>query len=338
MSTGTSMEAAIGVAQRSNADLFSKRDRYLFVGINLYFIVLLCFFHLNRNTQLFDWVKFIEFQGARPFQLRILPFLIGHWVNSFHPLNDSGLRKLFFAMDIVSISVCCVLLFKTVKIIYNSQLSLYLAFFLFWWQTFSTFVTSHIHDYYYPYDSISMAVNALAIYLICKKSSVLKLAAVVFVGMLNRETAIVIPFLYLAFNYPERGRVYKRFLALLLVGVGVKAAITWYFGAASDSVSIWGEPGMLRLFYNFSFLSLQPKYLVTLNFLFAFGGIWVFLFLDGKMDSSCRRMMYCLVPYCIGMAFVGNLSEIRIFCEFIPLLTISLIGKFQFLDAVRGNR
>jgi hypothetical protein len=338
MSTGTSMEAAIGVAQRSNADWLSKRNRYIFVGVNLYLIVLLCFFHLNRNTHLFDWAKFIEFQGNRPFQLRILPFLIGHWVNSFYPLSDSGLRRLFFAMDVVSISVCCMLTFKTVKIIYNSQTALYLAFFLFWWQTFSTFVTSHIHDYYYPYDSISMAINAVAIYLIYRKASTLKLAAVLFVGMLNRETAIVIPFLYLAFNYPERGQVYKRFFALLLLGVAVKAAITVYFGAASDSVSIWGEPGMLRIFYNFSFLLLQSKYLITLNSLFAFGGIWIFLFLDGKMDGNCRRMMYCLVPYCIGMAFVGNLSEIRIFCEFIPLLTIALTGKFQFIDTARSHR
>jgi hypothetical protein len=338
MSTDASMEAAIGITQRANADSLSRRNRYIFVGINLYFIVLLCFFHLNRNNHLFDWVKFIEFQGARPFQLRILPFLIGHWINSFHPLNASGLRKLFFIMDIVSISVCCLMIFKTVKIIYNSRISLYLAFFLFWWQTFSTFVTSHIHDYYYPYDSVSMAVSAVAIYLICKKSSILKLAAVVFVGMLNRETAIVIPFLYLAFNFPERKRIYKEFFSLLLVGIAVKAAITVYFGAASDSVSIWGEPGMLRIFYNFSFLLLQQKYLITLNFLFAFGGMWIFLFLSGKMDSSCKRMMYCLIPYCIGMVFVGNLSEIRIFCEFIPLLTVSLIGKFQFVDAVRGTR
>ena len=329
MSTDTSVEATIDITKKFDANLLSKRNRLIFIGINLYLIGLLCFFHINRNNHLFDWMKFIEFEGDRPFQLRILPFLIGHWINSFYPLNSTSLRMLFFAMDLVSISLCCMLTFKTVKLVYQSAIALYLAFFLFWWQTFSTFVTSHIHDYYYPYDSISMAVSAMAIYLILNKSSIFKLAAVVVAGMLNRETAIVIPLLYLAFNYPERRLVFKKFFTLLLAGVVVKTAITIHFGSGADSASIWGEPGVLRVFYNFSFFSLNPKYLITLNFLFAFGGIWIFLFLDGKMNSECRRMMYCLIPYYIGMMFVGNLSEIRIFCEFIPLLTVALVGKFR---------
>jgi hypothetical protein len=323
------METTIEATQITHTGLLGKRNRYIFIGVNCYFVLLLCFFHINRNNHLFDWTQFIQFQGAHPFQLRILPFLIGHWINMVHPLDNPALHKLFFLTDLISISLCCIFIFKTVKLAHHTQAPIYLAFFLFWWQAFATFVVSHINDYYYPYDCISMAVNAIAVYLIVSRSSLLKLIAVTLVGMLNRETAIVIPFLYLAFNFPDRKSIYKNFFVLLLLCIAVKTAITLYFGASNDSASIWGEPGLLRVFYNFAFLSLKAKYLITLNCLFAFGGLWIFLFLDGKMEAPYRRMMYCLIPYCLGMIFVGNLSEIRIFCEFIPLLAVALIGKFQ---------
>ncbi len=92
-------------------------------------------------------------------------------------------------------------------------------------------------------------------------------------------------------------------------------------------VSLYHEPGYLRLFYNFSFLSMDTSLLHTANVFLAWGGAWCLLLLPGQSQPALRRMMWCLLPFLMGMAVVANLSEIRIFAEFIPLLTLLLAGK-----------
>ncbi len=65
----------------------------------------------------------------------------------------------------------------------------------------------------------------------------------------------------------------------------------------------------------------------TANVFFAFGFAWVLLFMRGHADTRLRNMMLCFIPFFLGMMVVGNLSEIRIFTEFIPLMALLLAGK-----------
>jgi len=57
------------------------------------------------------------------------------------------------------------------------------------------------------------------------------------------------------------------------------------------------------------------------------------LLMPGRADHRLRNMMWCFVPYLLGMMFVGNLSEIRIFVEFVPLLTLLLTNKVTVRDS-----
>lgn len=48
-----------------------------------------------------------------------------------------------------------------------------------------------------------------------------------------------------------------------------------------------------------------------------------------KADVHLHRMMLTFIPFFLGMMVVGNLSEIRIFTEFIPLMALLLANKLS---------
>lgn len=64
--------------------------------------------------------------------------------------------------------------------------------------------------------------------------------------------------------------------------------------------------------------------------------LWVFFLFSGRAHEGLRRMMWCFLPFFLGMAVVGNLSEIRVFGEFIPLLALLLASKrIDYLRSIK---
>lgn len=305
----------------------SKVNAWIWAAVNLALSLILTFTHFINTTKLFDWWPFLGFVGEQPFQSRVLPFLLADLVDKFHRLSDHSLALLFLAMDLGGILICVFFIWKTTLSLQTNKKHTRLIFILFWWQMFATFVISPVHNYYYPYDMMSMGFIALAIWMIVTGQGLASLLGVSVLAMTNRETAIVIPFFYLAFNWPANKPVWRDFAILLLACILVKGIISMSLHVTSGAVSLYHVPGFLRFYYNFSFVTGNPKLMHTLNAVFAFGFAWVLLFMGGPADRRLRNMLWCFVPYLAGMAVVGNLSEIRIFAEFIPLMALLLAGK-----------
>lgn len=310
-----------------NLSKLKEADVTAFILFNIVIAFFFSYAHISTSQHLLNWEEFIAFKGGNPFQQRLLPFLAGSFIDLLHPMTNRALKKLFLVQDFISSIVCVSAIIRTVQIYSSNKLGAFLALFIFWLQTFSIYLGSLAHNYYFPYDAISMAVIAYATYLILSEAPFAQIVAVTILGMINRETAVLIPLFYIAYNCHKWRSYTFRFLFLVGLCIAIKAAIALFFGQPESTIRLWHEPGFLRLYYNFSFVTLDIKYLHTLNFLFAFGGVWILLFVKGGIPDSIKRILLCFYPFIVGMMFVGNLSEIRIFGDFIPLLTLALTLK-----------
>lgn len=296
--------------------------------VNVLLAAVLSFGHAAKSRVLFKWRFLVDFDGEQPFQSRVLTFMIANGIDRLHHLGDRGLALLFMAMDFTATVIAFIFVWKAWAALDNRKGSLLTVLFLFWWQLFATFVVSGYNNFYYPYDMSSLAFMAMGLWMIVSKRHWLMLLALCIPAMMNRETAILLPFFYLAFHWPAWRTVWRQFLALLVASVAVKLVIAAALNASSDDmVSLYHVPGFLRLYYNFAFIWLGPEYRGTANVFFAFGFAWVLLFMRGQTDTRLHQMMLCFIPFFLGMMVVGNLSEIRIFAEFIPLMALLLASK-----------
>lgn len=295
----------------------------------------LALMHTTKSVHFLEWKQFIALEGPLPFQSRILPFLIAHGLESIQPLSPRSIGRLFLAFDFVGAFMAAKYVQKAMRAIGGTRTMVLFSLMLFWWQVFATFIASPVHNYYYPYDLLSVGIISMGTWAILAKKPISILIAICFVGMVNRETAILLPFIYLAANWPCHRSIFVNFLKLLAVCLLVKSTIHMVLTAPGESVSTYNKPDELRFIYNFTFLTLKSSAMHTFNVFFAFGGAWLLLLLRGAIPANLNQMAWCFLPYFIGMSVVGNLSEIRIFSEFIPLLSLMLGCKLERPDALR---
>jgi hypothetical protein len=208
---------------------------------------------------------------------------------------------------------------------------LVILFLLLWWQMLFTFVFTNVHHYYWPYDMMSVGFVAAGIWMIVSNAPFKHLLALCIVAMVNRETAILIPLFYLSYNWSNRTpQVRKDFTTLFGICLLVKLAITIKLHAFGETVSLYHVPGIPRWLYNtIYFVTLNPKVQETVNVVAAFGFAYLLLLVPLKSNPRLRNMMLWFVPFFLGMIVVGNLSEIRIYAEFIPLLSLLLASKLS---------
>lgn len=302
---------------------------WLYALANLLLAAALTLGHASKSRVLLNWRFLIDFDGDQPFQSRVLVFLIAKGIDHVHPLSGRATSLLFMGVDFVSTIVAALFLWLAWTHMGRRAGSLLTLFFLFWWQLFATFVVSSYNNYYYPYDMSSLAFMSVGLWMIVSRKPWWALAALCVPAMMNRETAVVLPFFYLAFNCPASKALWRQFGVLLAVCVAVKVVISQILGASGeDMVSLYHVPGFLRLYYNFAFIWLGPEYRPTAQVFFAFGGAWLLLLLRDQSDVRLRRMLLTFIPFFLGMMVVGNLSEIRIFAEFFPLMALLLANKF----------
>lgn len=300
------------------------REARLLMVLNIMLAYVLALMHTSKSLHSLDWKQFIDLEGTLPFQSRLLPFLIAHGLESIQPLSPRSINRLFLAFDFAGALIAAKYILKTVRIVRGTRAMALFTLILFWWQVFATFVASPVHNYYYPYDLLSVGIISMGTWAVLANKSIRLLTTICIIGMINRETAILIPAIYLTANWPCHREIFTNFLKLLITCLIAKIIIHIALTVQGEPVLLYANPGELRFFYNFTFLTFKSSAMHTFNVFFAFGGAWILLLLRGAIPANINQMAWCFLPYFIGMAVVGNLSEIRIFSEFIPLLSLML--------------
>jgi hypothetical protein len=139
------------------------------------------------------------------------------------------------------------------------------------------------------------------------------------IATFNRETACFLTVIHLLVSY-GRGKKVDIFLhvaAQAAIWISIKIFLSWYYAGTGGGVV---EP---KLQYNYEILSDPKNYFYLMS---SFGFLWVPAVLHNKLigDPFVRRSLLVAVPFALGMLFVGNYDELRIFGELTVVVALGL--------------
>ncbi len=180
--------------------------------------------------------------------------------------------------------------------------------------------------FFFPWDTLSVAVFTSGLYLLRERrwGAYYLLFAI---GTLNRETTC---FLTLAFVLLAWGRLPLRTLAAhagaqLVLWVVLKLALASAY-AGNPTLQENSPAGLFVVPYlmNLGTLSTVPG---LLRLSTAMGGLWLVPALLARRVESpeLRRLLRVLPVFLVGMFVVGEMLEVRIYSEMIPLATAALL-------------
>jgi hypothetical protein len=273
-------------------------------------------------------VELIRGVGVVPFQYRILmPIIINVLMKIFHGFTfASSPNQIMKVMEFVS----------TVFLVfaYRAYISLFIenrvvasagALSLFYVLPFN--YLNNYGDWYYPYDIPSVLFITLGLILLYKRSFTWYYPLFI-LATFNRETTIFLTFIFLFVFW---GRLGKKELTLHIAA----QAFAWIIIKTILHFIYENNPGG-GLFENHFFLNLTDlgkhgfyPYVAT-----AAGVVWLpcLFFFRFVKDEFVRRAMWVLLPFLATMMFMGNLHELRIYGEMIPIvLTPAVIIFYEMV-------
>lgn len=279
--------------------------------------------HQQCSPQFLDWNVFLRLEGEHPYQARLLPILIAKAV--FHAgltHTPQRLMAVFWLLDALSVMVALEAMWRWVRLCLGQRAWLVMG--LWGWQVMVAFLLSTVHNWYYPYDLPALAFISVGLWMVAARVTWPWLAIWTALAMLNRETAILLPLWLLVWRWPEL-QARRQALALVLMCLGIRVGISLAIGGL-DRIAVVQLPAdhQWRLLYNFWFLQGMSARWHTVNVFLAFGGLAPLLLLPTPLHAELRRMMWTLLPFVMAMAVAANLSELRVFAEFFPLMAMAV--------------
>jgi hypothetical protein len=195
-----------------------------------------------------------------------------------------------------------------------------------------------INQSYQYYDFLSILLFTLGLYYIINEKFTALLILFV-IALFNKETIGYLVAAYLLFNYKNifKWKIIRNAGLMVLCYIIIKAALAYIFrNNIGDNVQLCMDENnnVIKTVFTNRVIFKQ----VFLNF----GGLYVFvflLFLSGRWKKlpSRRKLFLCLafLPNIFLGYFVTYFNEVRVYSEFIPLITtlfliyISTFPKFN---------
>jgi len=168
---------------------------------------------------------------------------------------------------------------------------------------------------YYPYDIPSVLFFTLGLILIYKKNWPIYFPVFI-IATFNRETTIFLTFIYFVTTIKKNNMIPVLFHC-------ISQLIIWIFIKKYLAVLYAGNPGP-GFFMNFFFVNwaaiTNPVNAVRVAS--SFGFIWIMVLYDFKLitDEFVKRSLIVVIPFLLGMFIVGNVIELRIYGELIPVI------------------
>lgn len=307
------------------------RDSILLVLIVLAISINIAVSHYHTQYKFIYVDDWLNNAVGLPFGGRALVADLARFVaNIFNLAYDGKLAiGLFVLIEAIAMAVASMLIIMMARKQVEDSITsptVLLAYLIFLWQVAYTLFITPIHRYWLSYDVITLCVTALGLYLVIA-NKFLPLLVTVAIGSWNRETTIVLASWYFFYylNTEKTHRLVAKTLLLAALTPVVKYIVLWSHNldSGSDVVSLY-DTGQLRLILNIAFLD-NYRLLAVFG---VFGFLWMLLPLaiQRQPNSHLVRCLWSFPIYFLGMMVVGNIHEIRIFLEFIPLVTLVLIA------------
>ena len=308
-------------AVRGSASSLVERSRALLDGIPRVWLLfyglwafLFTFLHFAANQENPEATlrALTDFEAPKPFQPRVLVPLLGSWLD-LAVGRVIGLRSIYRVLDFIACFGTLVtfsrLLRKTTALPNPQFGSLLLLYPMLWnYCVFGRLL--------YPYDIPAILFFTLGLLAIAERRW--HLFYVVFVvGGLNRET---ICFLTVAYVASAWGKVAFRTLLghvslQLALFAGLKLALGWVFAE--------NEGSTVGFLLQRNLTALTSVNIDTARLALAFGLLWVFIPLAWrKLPSFHRRLLWVVPAFVAAMTVFGLLSELRIYSELLPIVTV----------------
>lgn len=261
-----------------------------------------------------------SFETAKPFQFRLLIPMI---FTIFKPLLLIYGKYVYSAYNIIIVTALISIFYKLLCHYFkNRRLMLWIAPVILYPMLWNYILLNGSFQYY---DFTTILITTLGLYYIVKQNYTGFL--IVFIaGLINKETIAYLIFSYALFNYKEifTAKIILRGAILSLLFIGYKLFLNYIFrDNPGDSFEV-GYYENIRIVQNL----LSNKILLR-NFLLNFGGLYVFvilLFLTGAWlrfpDRRLVLMNLAIVPYYIFGIYITYITEVRVYTELIPMITI----------------
>ena len=262
-----------------------------------------------------------------PFQYRALvPWLVRGLTEAVPALGRADLRVLYAPFEwaaAVGVYAAFAYLLRTLG--WSARASRLAALGVFAPLAFNLAAPWRYNHVFFPYDTPSVAFFTLGLALLLD-GRMRAYYALFVLATLNRETTCFLTMAYaaLALGRERPARIALHVAAQTALWGGVKAGLAWLYAA--------NLPLDLRTGGLFSeMIGRSARILVSVpgNVYILFvtmGGLaGVALLLWGRVrDVRVRRMAWIALPFLAGMAVVGELMEVRIYSEGIPLVAAAL--------------
>lgn len=347
----------MNIMQRTTANKVARWSIYLFfVAAFSYYLMFLQFFTTSeyRNATLY---QLLQGTAETPMQYRILTVWInkaltailrqmgvGENVN-FICLNlDIPLEYFVFTLIAFIALIALALVFRVyLTLFFSADASFFLSFSVFLILPFNFLLgrmynvpfDGHIYDnYYYPYDIPGIVFFTGCLILLYKKRWTAYFVLFT-VATFNRETTIFLVFAYV-FVYYDKDSI-KAILAKISVHIIIWAPIKvlLFYSYGGNPFDLRAKGSMLNQFggnFNKSVMDLFNVQLETTFTLLgepyfyaviisSLAGTWLvpIIFWKKVNNDFLKRVFLVIIPFFIGMSIVGNLYELRIFGELIPI-------------------
>ncbi len=286
-------------------------------------------FQMNVEFRSAPWAHLVALEAPLPFGHRVLVPLL------CRPLLAWGLsvELALAAWEWVSVCGLLAVLWRTLAVHVPSRAAAVGAF-GFLLALSLTFLLRHKWPIFYPWDTPAMLVVAAGT-LLSMRGRFAAATAVVAVGALNRETALVIPAIALVLHAHERTEVLRRVSAW--AGLMVVAYALVREGIAMALPDNPGHPvhfvveGRYRVFANLEWLSSPRNALVFLGSLAYLPLVWWPL--HRFVPRPVWRLHVLFVAMVCGLLVVGNAHEPRVFGEALVIGWVAVcVGATRWIE------
>jgi hypothetical protein len=289
------------------------------------YVVLLRVDHATEN-KFAPLLNLIFGTGATPFQYRALSLWILHGLIGGLGIQPGGYRPLIILWEIASLLGLLAVMRAYLRALSPGILADCCAFLVIYAYAF---VFGPVRSFYYPSDVLSILFFTAGL-LALRQERWIAFGIVFALGTLNRETA---GFLAIAFVLAQLGRMDGRRLLLAVAGMAalwivLKLGLAWIYRHNPGPGMIWADVqtmapipqdfGSSRFAANLAILATW-RGLITVCSMCGFLWIPVIVLWHRTGDPFVRRVVLVTLPFLAGMAVVGNIWEMRIYGELLPL-------------------
>lgn len=267
-------------------------------------------------------------KASLPFQFRML---IPYTVRFIATLTKSDLLPMYATVEYILVFALFLAYRDFLRLFFNKPLSDIFPFVLLYVIPFNYGILTTM---FYPSDFPAILFFVLALIAMYKKDW--QTYYLVFaLGTFNRETTCFLTFIFFAvfFKRMRTQQFLFHLVAQTLIWFAIKQILVLMFknnpgGLYEDHIS-----ANIKMFLEIFSFKIYP----LVNLLLNFGGLWILTIFGYKYAPEfLRRSLFVLVPFLIGMFLVGNLYEMRIYGELIPIvITIGLYPISRLFEKTR---